>query len=64
VPPRIVIEILLESRGCAHIVADSFEDELGLRRWLRHALDRRQSLTAAISDWLDELDARDERRAA
>ena len=64
VAPRFILEIPLECRGQAYLVAESFEDELRLRRWLRHALCRRQCLSAALTDLLDELDGRDELEAA
>jgi hypothetical protein len=62
--PRLILEIPLECRGKIHIVADSFEAELRLRRWLRYALVRREPLSEALIGFLDNLDARDERRAA
>lgn len=61
--PRLVVEIPFEARGRVQIVADSFEDELRMRRWLRQALGRRGSLTTAIATWLDELDETDQRAA-
>jgi hypothetical protein len=59
--PRLVVEIPLECRGSVRIQAESLEAELPLRIWLRQALIRRQSLTAAITEWLASTE---ERKAA
>jgi hypothetical protein len=59
IAPRVVVEIPLESRAEPRIVADSHEDELRLRGWLRQALKRRESLSTALEKWLDCLDERD-----
>lgn len=56
--PRLVLEIPLECRGRVEIQADSLEDEIRLRMWLRRALIRRQSLSAAITEWLDSTEER------
>ena len=57
--PRLVLEITYEGKGQPRIVADSHEDELRLREWLRKALRRRESLSEALEAWLDELDQRE-----
>ena len=59
VTPRLILEIPIECCGELRIVADSHENELRLRRWLRRALDRRSSLSEEIVRWLDELDERE-----
>ena len=56
--PRIVIEIDLESRARVRIDAETAEDELRLRDWLRCALERRRSLSSEIVRFLDYLDER------
>jgi hypothetical protein len=58
-PPRLIIEIPLECRVRLRVNAGSLEDERRLRVWLRTALERRESMTAAITKWLDEQDERE-----
>lgn len=57
--PALVIEIPFESRARLPIRADTHEDEVRLREWLRFALRRRESLTQALSRYLDQLDERE-----
>jgi hypothetical protein len=57
--PQLIIEIRLEGRATRSIVAETETDERRLRDWLRHALDRRSSLSDEIVQWLDELDVRE-----
>jgi hypothetical protein len=63
-PPRLVIELELERHQCVVMVlADSHEDELRLRSWLRRT-PAFEDLPAFIAGLLDELDRIDEERAA
>lgn len=53
--PRLVIVIPLESRGAIRLHADTYEDELRLRMWLRRSNVLAQ-LPAVLARLLDELD--------
>lgn len=57
-PPELVVRVPLEGAGRIVIAADTFEDELRLRAWLRRsrALD---DLAVVLVRLLDELDERD-----
>ena len=54
--PELVVRLRLEEKGCAHIIAGSFEDERRLRLWLAHsgALER---LREILDELLDEASA-------
>jgi hypothetical protein len=55
-----MLVLSLECHARVHIVADSHEDELRLRRWFRCALERRgHALPSGIIEWLDLLDERE-----
>jgi hypothetical protein len=58
-PPALVIELPLEGFARIYLHANSREDEMRLRRWLRVAIKRRQSLSAALDQYLDHLDERE-----
>jgi hypothetical protein len=52
-PPRLVLELPIEGKARLRINADSYEDEIRFRVWLRRALIRRESLSESLRDWLD-----------
>jgi hypothetical protein len=54
--PELLFAVTLEGLPTMRIVADSFEDELRLRRWLRSPGSRRRLLDAVL-DGLNELAA-------
>jgi hypothetical protein len=56
--PTLVIELALEELGRVQIRADSREDEVRLRLWLRHC-SRLPTLVAALESYLDYLDERE-----
>jgi hypothetical protein len=61
--PRLVIVIPLEGHGRILLDAETFEDELRLRGWLRRA-PVFERLPAILERLLDDLDLMDEERAA
>jgi hypothetical protein len=52
-PPQLVIVVELEELPRLQVVADTFEDEQRLRRWLAHRSTRRR-LADALLDALEE----------
>jgi hypothetical protein len=54
--PKLLFAVTLEELPTFRIVADSLEDELRLRRWLRSSGARRRLLDALL-DGLDEIGA-------
>jgi hypothetical protein len=61
--PRLVIVVPLEGQGRIVLDAETFEDELALRSWLRRSA-AFERLPAILERLLDDLDRRDEGRAA
>jgi hypothetical protein len=53
--PTLVIELALEESGRVQIRADTHEDEVRLRLWLRHC-SRLPTLVAALERYLNYLD--------
>jgi hypothetical protein len=51
--PRLIVEIPIEGKARLRIEADSYEDEVRFRLWLRRALARRESLSESLGNWLD-----------
>lgn len=56
--PRFVVVVPIEGRPRLYVIADSREDELRLRGWLRRAAVFRQ-LPQLVDQLLDNLDERD-----
>jgi hypothetical protein len=62
--PRLVIEYELERRqGLVMLIAESYEDELRLRSWLRRS-EAFAALPVLVQNLLDDLDRLDEENAA
>jgi hypothetical protein len=54
-PPRLVVVLKLEQPGHIVLDADTYEDELRLRQWLRRSTVLR-NLPALLARLLDDLD--------
>jgi hypothetical protein len=62
-PPRLLIEYELERRsGLVMLIAETHEDELRLRSWLRRS-EAFAALPALLANLLDDLDQLDEEAA-
>jgi len=57
--PRAFLVIPFEGSIRLDIHAETLDDELRFRGWLREALKRRRSISDYLDEWLDRLDARD-----
>jgi hypothetical protein len=53
--PELIVRLPLEGKGLVFLAADSLEDELRLRSWLRRC-GRLDELAAFLERLLDELD--------
>ena len=57
--PRLILELPIEGRARLRIDADSYEDEIRFRLWLRRALARRESFSQSLGDWLNLVELED-----
>jgi hypothetical protein len=62
-PPRLCIDLELEQPGIVALLAETYEDELRLRAWLRRSPQFRR-LPELIERLLADLDDADRREAA
>jgi hypothetical protein len=61
--PELIVRVPLEGHGRITFDADSHENELRLRRWIRHS-HVLEALPDLVAQLLDDLDRHDRRDAA